>query len=106
MGNQSTVGDGMPQVRSSPSTIHIDDQESEMKALGRKAQAGRKKLNRRAAIQVACYPITKAMLVHASGMARRSLSNFMILASLKEAPDIKGCHVEDLIPPDEYQRYR
>lgn len=79
-----------------------------MKAPGRRAQTGGKKLKRGAAVQVVCYPrpITKAMLVHASRMANRSLSSFMILASLKEAAAIKGCSVEDLIPPDEYQQYR
>jgi hypothetical protein len=78
-----------------------------MKAPGRRAQTGGKKLKRGAAVQVVCYPrpITKAMLVHASRMADRSLSSFMILASLKEAASIKGCHVEDLIPPEEYQQY-
>lgn len=46
------------------------------------------------------------MLVHASEMVGRSLSRFLILSALKEAAAIKGCHVEDLIPPDEYDQYR
>jgi hypothetical protein len=92
-------------VRFSPSDI--DDQESAMKAPGGRAKTGGKKLTRGAAVQVVCYPrpITKAMLVHASHMANRSLSSFMILASLKEAAAIKGCSVEDLIPSDELEQY-
>ena len=39
MGNQSTVGHGMPQVRSSPSTSKRK-WESAMKAPGKRAQAG------------------------------------------------------------------
>jgi hypothetical protein len=56
---------------------------------------------------VVCYPrsITNAMLVHASRMANRSLSSFMILASLKQAAAIKGVHVEDLVPQDELEQY-
>ena len=78
-----------------------------MKAPGRRAQTGGKKLKRGAAIQVVCYPrpIAKIMLVHASQMANRSLSSFMILASLEKAAAMKGCHVEDLIPPGELEQY-
>jgi hypothetical protein len=78
-----------------------------MKAPGKRAQKGETKLKRGAAVQVTCYPgpITKAMLVHASHMANRSLSSFMILASLKEAALIKGVSVEDLIPPGELEQY-
>lgn len=78
-----------------------------MKAPGKRAQTGGKKLKRGAAIQVVCYPrpITKAMLVHASHMANRPLSSFLILSSLKEAAVMKGCRVEDLIPSEEYQQY-
>jgi hypothetical protein len=78
-----------------------------MKAPGRRAQPGGKKLKGGAAIKVVCYPrpVTKAMLVHASGMANRSLSSFMILASLKEAAAIKGCHVDELIPQHELDQY-
>jgi hypothetical protein len=39
-------------------------------------------------------------------MANRSLSSFIILASLKEAAVIKGVHPEDLIPLKEYEQYR
>jgi hypothetical protein len=79
-----------------------------MKAPGRKAQTGGKKLKRGAAIQVVCYPrpITKAMLVHASQMAGRSLSSFVIVASLEKAAAMKGCHVEDLVPPGELEQYQ
>jgi hypothetical protein len=77
-----------------------------MKAPKLKAQTSGKKLKPGAVVRVACYPITKAMLVHAAQMANRSLSSFMILASVKEAAAIKGCHVEDLIPPEEYEQYR
>jgi len=75
-----------------------------MKAPGKRAQKGGTKLKRGV---VVCYPrpITKAMLVHASQMADRSLSSFMILASLKEAAAIKGCSVEELIPSDELEQY-
>ena len=78
------------------------------KALGKEAQPGGKKLKRGAAVPVVCYPrpVTKAMLVHASQIAGRSLSSFMILASLKEAAAIKGVQVEDLIPEDEFKQYR
>ena len=78
-----------------------------MKAPGRRAQTGGKKLKRGAAIQVVCYPrpVTKAMLVDASHMANRSLSSFLILASLKEAAAIKGVSVEDLIPAGELEQY-
>ena len=78
-----------------------------MRAPGRRAKKRGTKLKRGAAVQVVCYPrpITKAMLVHASHMANRSLSSFMILASLKEAAAIKGCSVEDLIPSDELEQY-
>jgi hypothetical protein len=93
--------------KSFPSTIHEDEQESAMKAPGRRAQPGGKKLKGGAAIKVVCYPrpVTKAMLVHASGMANRSLSSFLILASLKEAAVMKGCHVDELIPPEELEQY-
>ena len=79
-----------------------------MKAPKPKARTSGKKLKPWAVVRVACYPrpVTQAMLVHASQMANRSLSSFMILASLKEAAAIKGCHVEDLIPPEEYEQYR
>jgi len=79
-----------------------------IKAQGKRAQKGGTTLKRGVAMQVSCYPrpITKAMLVHASQMANRSLSSFMILASLKEAAAIKGVRVEDLIPPDEYEEYQ
>lgn len=75
---------------------------------GKQAQAEGEKLKRGAAIPIVCYPrrITRAMLVHASELTGRSLSSFMIRASLKEAAAIKGVQVEDLIPPDEYQQYR
>jgi hypothetical protein len=78
-----------------------------MKAPGRRAQTGGKKLKRGKAIPVVCYPrpLAKAMLVHAAHMANRSLSSFMILASLKQAAAIKGCTVEDLVPPDELEQY-
>ena len=78
-----------------------------MKAPGRRALPSGTKLKRGAAVQVVCYPrpITKAMLVHACHMANRSLSSFMILASLKEAAAIKGCRVEDLVPPGELEQY-
>lgn len=78
------------------------------KAPGKRAQKHGTKLKGGAAVKVMCYPraATKAMLVHASQMANRSLSSFMILASLKEAAAIKGVHVEDLIPPEEYEQYR
>jgi hypothetical protein len=78
-----------------------------MKAPKPKARTSGKKLKPGAVVRVACYsrPITKAMLVHASQMANRSLSSFMILASLKEAAVMKGCQVGDLIPSEEYQRY-
>jgi|CZKS01.1.fsa_nt_gi hypothetical protein len=79
-----------------------------MKAPGRRAQTGGKKLKRGAAVRVVCYPrpITKDMLVHASHMANRSLSSFVILAALKETAALKGCHVEDLVPPGELEQYR
>ena len=78
-----------------------------MKASGRKAQTAGKKLKRGAAIQVVCYPrpITKAMLVHASRMANRSLSSFLILSGLAEAARLKGLHIDDLVPPDELDQY-
>lgn len=76
-----------------------------MKARGRKAQTDGKKLKRGAAVRVVCYPITKAMLVHASHMVNRSLSSFVVLAALKEAAALKGCHVEDLVPPGELEQY-
>lgn len=107
VGNQSTVGSASAHVRSSPSAINIDDEEGGMKSPGRRAQPSGKKRKRGAAVPVVCYPrpITKAMLVHASDMANRSLSSFMILASLKEAAAIKGVHIEDLVPPGELEQY-
>jgi hypothetical protein len=85
-----------------------NERRNAMKAPGKRAPKRGTRLKRGAAVQLVCYagPITKAMLVHASQITNRSLSSFMILAALKEAAAIKGCHVEDLIPPDEYQRYR
>jgi hypothetical protein len=78
-----------------------------MKAPGKKAQTSRRKLKRGAAVQVVCYPrpITKAILVQASRMANRSLSSFMTLSALREAARIKGCHVDQLVPPDELEQY-
>jgi hypothetical protein len=71
MVNQSTVGSASAHVRSSPSTIHIDDQEIGMKGSGRKAHKARKKVKRGVAVHVVCYPkpITKALLIHVSRMA-------------------------------------
>jgi hypothetical protein len=79
-----------------------------MKAPGRRAKKKGTKLKRGAAVQVVCYPRpkTKAVLVEASRKAKRSLSSFMILASLKEAAVIQRCDVKDLISPDELQQYR
>jgi hypothetical protein len=79
-----------------------------MKAPGTRAKKRGTQLNRGLAVQVVCYPRpkTKAALVEASRKAKRSLSSFMILASLKEAAVIQGCQVDDLIPPDELEQYR
>ena len=58
-------------------------------------------------MQVVCYPRpkTKAVLVEASWKAKRSLSSFMVLASLKEAAAIKKCEIADLIPANELEQY-
>ena len=79
-----------------------------IKAPGKRAQTRGTKLKRRAAVRLVCYPktVTRIMLVHASQRVNRSLSSFMILASLKEAAANKGVSVEELIPPDEYEQYR
>lgn len=78
-----------------------------MKAPKPKARTTGKKQKPGAVVRVACYTraVTKIMLVHASQMANRSLSSFMILASLKEAAAIKGVSIEDLIPSDELEQY-
>jgi uncharacterized protein (DUF1778 family) len=79
-----------------------------MKARTKDPQKRRRKLKHQAAVRLVCYPkpVTKIMLVHAAEMAGRTLSSFVILASLKEAAAIKGVHVQDLIPPEEYRQYR
>jgi hypothetical protein len=79
-----------------------------MKAPGARAKKTGTQLKRGLAVQVVCYPRpkTKAVLVEASRKAKRALSSFMILASLKQAAVIQGCEVEDLLPPDELQLYR
>jgi hypothetical protein len=94
-------------ARSSPNAISIDDEETGMKARTKRTQKRRRKLKHRAAVRLVCYPkpVTKIMLVHAAQMANRSLSSFMMLASLKEAAAIKGCSVEDLVPPGELEQY-
>jgi hypothetical protein len=78
-----------------------------MKPPGFRARKVGTRLKRGAAVQVVCYPRpkTKAVLVGASRRANRSLSSFMVLASLKEAAAIQGCEIEDLIPADELQQY-
>jgi hypothetical protein len=78
-----------------------------MKAPGTRAKKRGTKLKRGAAVQVVCYPRprTKAVLVEASRDAKRSLSSFMVLASLKEAAAIKGCTIADLIPANELEQY-
>lgn len=78
-----------------------------MKPPGPRAKKTGTRLKRGAAVQVVCYPRpkTKAVLVEASRKAKRSLSSFMVLASLKEAAAIQGREITDLVPPDEMQRY-
>jgi len=78
-----------------------------MKASGVRAKKRGTKLKRGAAVQIVCYPRpkTKAVLVHASRQVKRSLSGFMVMASLRTAAAIQGCSVEDLIPEDEWMRY-
>ena len=78
-----------------------------MKAPGPKAKKKGTRLRRGAAVQVVCYPRpkTKAVLVEASRRARRSLSSYMVLASLKEAASTQRCKVSELIPPNELNQY-
>jgi hypothetical protein len=77
------------------------------KAPGVRARKKGTKLQRGKAMQIVCYPRpkTKAVLVEASWKAKRSLSSFMVLASLKEAAAIQECEIKDLVPPDELQQY-
>ena len=111
---QVALNFGKPNGRARPDPNPVlpeqpnSERKNAIKAPGKRAQTRGTKLKRRAAVRLACYvkPITRIMLVHAAGMANRSLSSFMILASLKEAAAIKGVSVEDLIPPDEYEQYR
>ena len=78
-----------------------------MKPPGYRARKVGTKLKRGAAVQVVCYPRpkTKAVLVEASRTAKRSLSSFMVLSSLKEAAAIQGCEIAGLIPSSELERY-
>lgn len=78
-----------------------------MKPPGPRAKKRGTRLKRGAAVQVVCYPRpkTKAALVEASRKANRSLSSFMVLASLKEAAAIQGREITDLVPSDELELY-
>jgi hypothetical protein len=94
------------QVQSSPSN-HYENSEGTMKHPGKAASVQGTKLKRGAAVQVMCYPRpqTKAVIVEASRKANRSLSSFMILASLKEAAAIRGVTIAELIPTQELEQY-
>jgi hypothetical protein len=78
-----------------------------MKPPGYRARKVGTKLKRGAAVQVVCYPRpkTKAVLVEASRKAKRSLSSFMVLSSLKEAASIDGRDIAELIPAEELEQY-
>jgi hypothetical protein len=79
-----------------------------MKAPGVRAKTTGTKLRHGAALQIVCYPRrrTKAVLVEASREVDRSLSSFMIMASLRAAAALQGREIADLIPADELQQYR
>ena len=62
-----------------------------MEAPGRRAQTGGKSLNAGQRFRWFATPAAaKAVLVHASRMANRSLSSFLILSGLEEAARLKG----------------
>lgn len=79
----------------------------EYKPPGPRAKTSGTRLKRGAAVQVVGHPRpkTKAVLVEASRTAERSLSSFMVQASLKEAAAIKGRQITDLVPWDELEQY-
>jgi hypothetical protein len=78
-----------------------------MKSPGTRAKKTGAKLKRGAAVQIMCYPrpCTKRVLVGTAYKPKRSLSSFILMASLKEAAMIEGCRIEDLVPPEELQQY-
>jgi len=78
-----------------------------MKAPGIRAKKRGTRLKRGAAVQIVCYPRpkTKAVLVGAARNAKRSLSSFILLASLKEAASMQGCEMSKLIPREELDQY-
>lgn len=78
------------------------------KAPGIRARKRGTKLKRGAAVQVMCYPRpkTKAVLVEASREVGLSLSSFILLGSLRAVAALRGCAMENLVPPEELQRYR
>jgi len=78
-----------------------------MKSPGTRAKKIGTRLKRGAAVQIVCYPRprTKAVLVDAARKAKRSLSSFMLVASVEKAASIECCRVEDLVPPDELEQY-
>jgi len=78
-----------------------------MKSPGTRAKKTGTTLKRGAAVQVMCYPrpCTKRVLVGTAHKAKRSLSSFILMASLKEAAVIEGCRIEDLVPSEELQQY-
>jgi hypothetical protein len=79
-----------------------------MKAPGIRAKKAGTKMRRGAATQVMIYPRpkTKAVLVQASRDVNRPLSSFVLLASLKEAAELQGCDIADLVPAAELEQYR
>lgn len=79
-----------------------------MKAPGIPAKKKGTKLRRGRAVQVMTYPRarTKQILVQASRDVNRSLSSFMILASLRAVAALRSCDIADLLPSDELKQYQ
>jgi hypothetical protein len=79
-----------------------------MKAPGIRAKKSGTKLGRGAALEVMTYPrrTTKSVIVEAARRVKRSVSSFMLSASLEKAARILGRKVKDLVPPDELRQYQ
>jgi len=79
-----------------------------MKAPGIRAKKSGTKLRRGAALEVMTYPrrTTKSVIVEAARRVKRSVSSFMLSASLEKAANILGRKVRDLVPADELRQYQ
>jgi len=78
-----------------------------MKARTKRAQKTGAKVKRGAGERIVCYPrpVTALILLEAARRSNRALSSFMILSALEQAARLKGVHLDQIVPPEELERY-